>query len=301
MTSDPYIFDFHTHTHLSDGDPEQSPQALCKRAVQSGIKYLSITEHDRILPLALLRALFDEFRINMVPGCEFSSIWVDDSAGEVPVHVNAPWLPSSDPTLLQIAQHNASQPYMARLQEMVYQCRKLGIGPVRESVDDTCQRIAAFFPHTDHLAKRAMAYFYEAHGYVDDRQVVYNMLAKGGPAYVDPLKFLRFVPFEELVEAIARVCLPCLNHLFYSHLTKSGNQTLLKTFKKLGGQVLEAVYTPYDMAQQAEIFGYCLEYGFLVSCGSDTHSPSRPLMQGPGRYYLLMEQRQLELYGTLNL
>ena len=40
------LCDFHTHTYFSfDGDPESTPDALCRRALEAGLSHLAITDH----------------------------------------------------------------------------------------------------------------------------------------------------------------------------------------------------------------------------------------------------------------
>ena len=47
-------FDFHTHSHFSDG--EHSPRHLAKIATAAGIKQLALTDHDCVDGLAELKS-----------------------------------------------------------------------------------------------------------------------------------------------------------------------------------------------------------------------------------------------------
>ena len=91
-----------------------------------------------------------------------------------------------------------------------------------------------------------------------------------------------------------------LNHLYYSHLNDAGNHALLKTFKELGGQALETVYSHYDQTKQKALFLLGKEYGLFPNCGSDRHDTSREFLQGSELMFQRLKERQLRQYGTLN-
>ena len=301
--NDTYSFDFHVHSHLSDADANQSPDAVCAAAVQAGLNALSITDHDHLLCETRRRELARQYALELVPGCEVSCVWAPKGTSRrAIVHLGGHWLNSSDPTLRQIVAHNSAQPFDRYVLQMLRNVRSLGLDPGQGRSDDyVYERICAAHPHSVHHGKRDVALYLAANNVIPDRQFAYELLARGGMAYVDPLSVLDFLPFEEAVPAIARHGLCTLNHLYYSHLDDLSNHALLRDFKRLGGAALEVLYPRYGANRQAELRRFCREYGLLANCGSDRHDASRPFLPGPARMYRLLRQRQLELHGTLNM
>lgn len=301
MRPDINTFDFHVHTCLSDGDPDQSPETVCRQAVESDIRCLSITDHDTLLPEPQRRELEARHRLTLVPGCEISCLYIPPySTNEVVVHLGAHWLKPDDPDIQSIVDHNSDQAYDLRVEKMLEKCSLQGILPVEADIGDCLDWIKAENPDSTHLGKRAVAKFLVSNGYIATRNEAYALLAYGGPAYVDPLEDLRFVSFEEAVEVISRNSLCTLNHIYYSRLSDAGNHDLLRRFKACGGQALEVIYTRYlqepDKIRQLSRFGE--DYGLLMNCGSDRHDVSRPFLRGPGNLYNKLLERQLELHGT---
>ena len=80
----------------------------------------------------------------------------------------------------------------------------------------------------------------------------------------------------------------------------AGNRDLLCCHKRLGGVGLETEYTPYDPDRRSILQKACDEYGFIPTAGSDRHDTSRPFIRGCGENFLRLQQRQLELHGTLH-
>lgn len=299
MKNDPHICDMHVHTYLSDADPDQSPEVVCKAAAEAGVRCLSITDHDvRPMPEEHRLALQEANNITLIPGCEISSIYKGAQ-----VHIGAHFLKPGDPYVEQIIAHNASQPHDVRLAKMIDKCQRIGVIPAYISIDQVVEEIKAAYPHSDHLAKRALVHFLVSKGYVQDRDTAYRLLAYGGPAFVDPLEDIHYVPMEEAIEAVARNSLATHNHLFYSRLDHNENCQMLKVSKAHGCQGLEVIYTHYlkDPHKLALLYRFHNEYDLLINCGSDRHDPSRPFMQGSGIHYRNLLQRQLELHGTTHV
>jgi len=298
MMNDPNTCDMHVHTYLSDGDPDQSPEVVCKAAAEAGIRRLSITDHDVRLPEERRLALQEACSITLIPGCEISTIYKGAQ-----VHIGAHFLKPGDPYVEQIIAHNASQPHEVRLAKMIDKCRRVGIIPPYVSTDQAIEEIKAAHPHSDHLAKRALVHFLVSKGYVKDRDTAYRLLAYGGPAYVDPLEDIHYVPMEEAIKAVARHSIPTHNHPFYSRLDHDGTDSMLKVSKENGCQGIEVIYPRYlsDPHKMSLLYYYHHKYNLLINCGSDRHDPSRPFMQGLGIHYVNLLQRQLELHGTTHV
>lgn len=68
------MIDLHIHTTSSDGSDE--PQDILIKAQQSGLKYISITDHDSIGAYAKMKRIKigDFFTGTIIPGCEFTAV-----------------------------------------------------------------------------------------------------------------------------------------------------------------------------------------------------------------------------------
>ena len=296
-----HTFDFHVHTHLSDGDPGQSPERVVAAAVREALDHVGLTDHDHMIGREECRALAAAHQIDVVNGCEVSCYWNRPTTGEkVLIHLGGHWLDPEDRALVQILKHNQSVNFEGYIKEMLYACRKLGLQPYGEDVDRLYERVKFITPESFHRGKRAVVQVLTFGGCVENRQEGYKLLAHGGPAHVAPRRFLHFVGLEDAMEAINHTGLSTLNHLHYYHLGGKGDRELLRRVKELGCQAMEVEYTRYDKRQQGRLLKLCEEFDLLPNSGSDRHDETRRFMKGTGKYFLDLWRRQLELHGTTN-
>ncbi len=294
-----HITDLHLHSFWSDADPEMSPDLVCAQAKAAGLTDISITDHDNLLPLKTCLELSQKHDINLIPGCEFSTLWENPDDGKpVIVHIGGHWLCHSDPVLQQLIHYNQSLNFEDYVKTMLYRYNKLLPDDKKFDIDIAYEEIQKMHPQAVHRGKRDVVRFLVSTGREKDAQTAYNLFAYGGPAYVSPIELLPFAPMEEVVAAITHYSLATCNHLFYSHLSPSGNQALLRCFKEQGGQCLETIYSPYGPEKRTMLFQACAEYDLLPNCGSDRHDESRPFLHGPDMIFRMLKQRQLEQYGT---
>lgn len=68
------MIDLHIHTTSSDGSDE--PEDILIKAQRSGLKYISITDHDSIGAYAKMKRIRTEdyFTGTIIPGCEFTAV-----------------------------------------------------------------------------------------------------------------------------------------------------------------------------------------------------------------------------------
>lgn len=290
--------DLHTHTYLSDGDPDQSPDTLCLQAKEAGIRHLAITDHDHMLSNEVLNSLSEKYEIDLISGCEFSCIW-NHNGQKVIIHLGGHWLNDKNEGIRQILKHNQSLNYAGYVKEMLHRYKKHHCHPALTDIDKAYEKIKAAHPHSKHLGKRAAVQFLLSEGCASTRQEIYDAFAFGGEAHVSPTEILHYAPFEDVMDVLTRSSLCTLNHLFYYHLNAEDNHILLRTFKELGGHALETLYTHYDIFKQAELLDLCKCYDLLPNCGSDRHDISRDFLQGPESLFMQLKDRQLKQYGTL--
>ena len=295
-------FDFHVHTDRSDGDIGLCPEWVVEMAAKEGIEHVGLTDHDCMIGREHRRKLAETYQIDVVNGCEVSCYWKRPDTGEkVLIHLGGHWLDPDEDAIRQIREVHQGLNYEGYVKEMLFRCQKeLGLQPYGQDVDLLYERIKLLTPNAHHRGKRAVVALLVFGNCVEDRGVGYSLLSRGGPAYVDPRDFLDFVPLEEAMAAINRTGLSTLNHIHYYHLDGRRNRELLRTVKDLGCQALEVEYTRYDKRQQARLLKMCEEYDLLPNAGSDRHDYTRHFMKGTGKHFLALQERQLELHGTLN-
>jgi len=295
--NDLYAYDFHSHTLLSDGD--ENLDALCRAAADSGIRFLGITDHDAVHPRAVLRAMEEKHGITLVSGSEVSCYWPARDGRQAIVHLGGHWLREGEPDLEQVLAHNQAQDFDGRVLAMLRACEKLGLRPYGESPEANLARIRAAHPHSVHFGKRAVARLMAESGCVPDSAAAYELMARGGPAYVPVTDHMRFVGFWDAVEAITKSGLCTLNHLHYSGLDPVDEEQLRRDFKDAGGDALEAHYHRYTPQQRRELVMKAEALELMTNAGSDRHDPSRPFMRGYGLNYLALSIRQRQKHGSL--
>ena len=290
-------FDFHVHTTLSDGD--ETLDELCCAAAQAGIKHLGVTDHDAVHPHEALHAAGKKHNIHVVSGCEISCYWPTRDGAQAINHLGAHWLKPNDPGLMQILRHNQSQDFAGRVLALLRACEKQGLRPYGASVEENFQRILMTHPDSLHYGKRAVAQLMEQSGCVTHRKQAYDLMARGGSAYVPVTDHMHFVSFWDAMEAITQNSLCTLNHLHYAGLDATDEKQLLLDFEDAGGDALEALYHRYTKDERWALSMAAEELGLMTNAGSDRHDPSRPFMQGYGLMYLALSIRQKQKHGSL--
>lgn len=297
----PIPFDFHVHTCMSDGNPDQTPDEVCRAAGDAGIRRLSITDHDVMLPDQQRRDLAKKHRIDLVAGCEISCTWkVPGTDKKKVIHLGRHWGSAETPLIREVLRHNQSQDFEGYTKEMLSRLLKHGLDPSHEGVDRSYEMLRAANPDSLHLGKRAVANLLVATGCVASKdEVMDRYLGADGDrlAYVPTEEVMDFVPFEQAMAAANENALSTLNHLFYYGLEVDDRDALLQEFKDLGGQALEVVYTRYAHLKQVKLLGFCRKYGLLANAGSDRHDASRRFMGGPPELYTLLQIRRRQLFG----
>ena len=62
--------DFHMHSTFSDGI--ETPEQLLTHAIEQGISYMALTDHDEIDGCRVMKAIKQD-QVQIITGCEFSS------------------------------------------------------------------------------------------------------------------------------------------------------------------------------------------------------------------------------------
>ncbi|WP_340104791.1 PHP domain-containing protein [Rhodohalobacter sp. 8-1] len=102
--------DLHIHTNASDGDC--TPREILEKAIEKGLKTISITDHDTIKGYKKARALDLSNQLELLPGVEMSVKW-----GDKEVHLLAYCFDpdNEDVNILLLQQSSARRRRMAKI------------------------------------------------------------------------------------------------------------------------------------------------------------------------------------------
>ncbi len=249
------MVDLHTHSTASDGTLE--PAELVRKAMDCGVKALSLTDHDTLSGLKEAAAQASELDMKFIPGIEISA---DFSPGTM--HMLGYYVDADDSVLKQKLswlregrdRRNTLILQMLEKQGYPVEMRELEVYAKGESVG------------RPHIA-RAMV----AKGYVGNEEEAFNrFLAKGGPAYANKE---RMNPTRAMELVIGAGGLPVLAHPQTLDLNSTELTDLLAELKEAG---LAGVETYYFSHSEEEMFLYkhiADDLDLIVTGGTDYHGP----------------------------
>ncbi len=249
------MVDLHTHSTASDGTLE--PAELVRKAMDCGVKALSLTDHDTLSGLKEAAAQASELDMKFIPGIEISA---DFSPGTM--HMLGYYVDADDSVLKQKLswlregrdRRNTLILQMLEKQGYPVEMRELEVYAKGESVG---------LPHKD----RAMV----AKGYDGNEEEAFNrFLAKGAPAYANKE---RMNPTRAMELVIGAGGLPVLAHPQTLDLNSTELADLLAELKEAG---LAGVETYYFSHSEEEMFLYkhiADDLDLIVTGGTDYHGP----------------------------
>ncbi len=260
-----HFIDFHTHTHLSDGD--LSPQQLLDRAMKAGIRTMAITDHNR--SCKELPQLQKEYPlIHLIQGCEVSCLHPISPDREIELHVVALGHDPYHPAMEQILRQNQPnrRPYIEAILE------KLSHWDIYPG---TYEELQARHPETTHLGRMTIAAAMVEKRYVSSVNEAFDLyIGAHGERKAFVPNPLKYVSLEQAVSAIqAAHGIPILAHLYYYLLSEGDQHKLLSDFCGLchGDGGMEVNYGPYDREQRSVLKALAAEYSLLPSAASDFH------------------------------
>jgi len=270
--------DLHTHSLRSDGTLD--PLSLLKLAEDENLKYLALTDHNRLIS----SAEFSEFcraavNLTLIPGAEFSAIYKpddwDEDRGGIEIHIVVlGYTPGKCPFLQAIAdQNNADR--KDYVEQILCRLRNCGFKDIGSYED-----LRRSFPDTGHIGRMTIAKHMVNNGYVRTvDEAFYLYLGTHGERRAYVKSRIKYASFEDVIRAAVKdKAVPVLAHLFYySDLTEVQQESLVKRFREAVGldapAGLEVFYGLYcknpDMISTLQFLSQ--KYNLIPSCGSDFH------------------------------
>ena len=249
-------YDLHSHSTYSDG--MMRPAELVERAAQRGVQALALTDHDEMRGLDEARSAAETAGIRLIDGVEISVSWHAHTLHVVGLNVDP-----SNGILREGLRANRSG-RAERAVRMSAELAKIGI-------KGTLEGALAYVTNPELVSRTHFARYLVASGVARNTQAVFDRyLAAGKPGYV-PHLWARLEYATTWITSAGG--LPVLAHPGRYKLDENERDTLLTTFKALGGAGIEVVTGSHTPDQ----FGYWGErarkHDLLASMGSDFHGP----------------------------
>jgi 3',5'-nucleoside bisphosphate phosphatase len=254
------MFDLHVHTSASDGT--MTPGAVVRQAVNHGVRYLAITDHDTVSGIDEALEAAREFAIDIIPGIEIN---VDVALDEV--HILGYFLDHRHPAFLEKLeklQHSRSR----RVEKIIEKLAGENILLDKEAIDKHHLGDSIGRPHV----ARALVDMGAA---VDVKEAFDKYLKRGGACYVPREK----IPVREAVQMVREAGgIPVLAHPAFIECFEQYFNELLDC----GLMGIEAYY-PYHTDLQTEYFvNLAKKHGLTVTAGSDFHGFDNKKNNSPG-------------------
>jgi predicted metal-dependent phosphoesterase TrpH len=243
-------FDFHCHTHLSDGT--QTLRWLAERAVATGVTHLAITDHDHLTPIEGC----DDLEVALIPGVEISSEWKNREIHIVGLFVDQANLELND----LVGSQQVSRKH--RAEAIAEKLEKFG-APGLCAYLESLPAIALTRSHIANFAVRS--------GLAKTRQKAFKQyLAKGAKAFV-PASWCEVAKAVKSIHSANGIAV--LAHPGRYPLNKKQLAELVADFKGAGGDALEVRYPNIDTNTTRQLETLAVEHDLYVSGGSDFHDP----------------------------
>ncbi|ERI92932.1 PHP domain protein [Clostridiales bacterium oral taxon 876 str. F0540] len=242
--------DLHIHSVYSDG--LMWPSEIAETASKSGIKYISITDHDTIDSQYNLIELSNRYNISIIPGIEFSTIYND-----IEIHILGYFIDIYNQELQQML-------------SIIKNSREKRIKDIIDKLNDLDIDISYsdILHEGSSLGRPHIAKILVSKGYAGNTKEAFTQyLIKGKPAYVDRYK----VHYKDVLKLI-RNCngVSVLAHPgeIYKgiHLEKT-----IKELKVYGLNGIEVFHPAHSSKQISDYYNLSKKYSLVISGGSDYH------------------------------
>gem|GEM_PF-104261 len=256
--------DLHLHTHASDG--AWTPGGLVDHLVEKGFRVVSVCDHDTQWSVPEVTRLGAKRGLHVIPGVEVTTRWADRQWHLLVYGI------SPDRT------DESAAPFRAVLAETDAELQRLA-ADARDRYEAAGKDLPGLSAlHADrptwpyHVLMAAIGA-----GHVKDlKEAAETLVSLGGGFSADQ-------PLERVVEAAHLAGGTCVvAHPGRSDsvgvMTAADLDRMLETIPLDG---LEGHYRSYTDEQTALYRGLAADRGMLISCGSDSHAPGKPVDPRP--------------------
>jgi predicted metal-dependent phosphoesterase TrpH len=268
--------DLHVHSSASN-DGEFSAEDLLKRCQKNGVKILSITDHNSVGAIEEAKAYSARYGVDLIPGIE-----IDVNYHGIDLHLLGYQINWNHPDFIHL-EEEMEQRIMNSVPKMIRSMSKLGIAieleEILEKSEGTTPSPELFaeilLSKRDAATKKILRPYLPGGSRSDMPYINFYLdyFAQGKPAYVK-------IEHMTLHEGIALVTrhggIPILAH---PGLNLQGKEERVIGLIKEGLQGLE-VFNNYHTKEQVHYFAKTArEAKILMTCGSDFHGNTKPLIE----------------------
>jgi len=248
ILKNPARADLHTHTTFSDGT--HTPESLVERAIQTGLKAVSITDHDTTGAIALARS-FANGRIEVIAGVEITAEFHGHELHLLGYFVNLNDAP------LEMALAKVRLGRRARFLEIA---RRVGV------LDSSVEEMVASLPESASLGRRHVAQLLIQRGEARNMHDAFSRVLRGGDLSDVPKCRL---PVEEAIARVSDAGGVCS----WAHPPEQTDLETLSELKSIGLQAVECEYPWPTRSQGRRLRELAEQLGLAVTGGSDSHDP----------------------------
>ncbi len=266
-TDDGSGIDLHTHTTASDGS--LSPAALVRKAHETGLAALAVTDHDTIGGLAEAADTARELEMDFLPGVELS---VEDKDGRFHLlgYGFDPEFPELAETLTALRRSRA-----ARNVQMAEKMAALGLPVTMDDVRDAARKHGGDGEESEVIARPHFAQALINKGVVSSTQEAFDKyLASGKPLYQakEVLTPADAIALLHRAGGVAVMAHPGLVPLSEPALAAR----VASLHDAAGMDGLEALYSQHSPAETERFLELASRHDLLVTGGSDFHGTPKP-------------------------
>ncbi|MBN2134885.1 MAG: PHP domain-containing protein [Acidobacteria bacterium] len=246
--------DLHIHSTYSDGI--FSPSEIVAKAVETGVEYIAISDHDCIDGLEEAITIGSQNGITVIPAVELSCT-IENTPGEI--HILGYLHKYNNKQLSSFLKRYANA-RKQRIKRILNKLKELGIDIPMSEVEEIAGNGTLGRPHIARLlVKRGIS--------VNTGAAFYRYLGEGAAAYVpkEPLSVEGAITIIHKMHGLAVWAHPKLEQIRI-HLTR---------FRDAGLDGLEGYHPQLEIKNARKIRRLASKFGMLVTGGSDFHSEQR--------------------------
>jgi predicted metal-dependent phosphoesterase TrpH len=254
------MIDLHTHTNASDGT--LTPEQLVEKAVNCGVRLLSITDHDSISGIKPAMEAVKNYVIDLIPGVELSADYEHDE-----LHILGYFIDPENEEFSQTLEALRKE-RDERIDRILEKLETFGVNPGRKKVEEYAKGDSIGRPHI----ARAM----QELGLIGNiHEAFVKYLRKGSPCYVSRKKLSP----AETVQLIART----------GGIPVAAHPGLMKNFTGVFEELMEAglrgievFYPEHSFGQTDYYLKLARQNNLIATAGSDYHGPVPGKSSSPG-------------------
>ena len=241
--------DLHIHSNYSDGI--KSPEEIINLAIEEGIKYISITDHDSIASQYITKNKYDN--IDIIPGIELSTEYND-----MELHILGYFMDIHNCQLNELVSELNSE-RIRRVENILY---KLKSYDINIDIEDLAIDIEGTVGRS-HVANAMVK-----KGYFDNYKSAFrSFLTQGKPGYVKGFR-LNYRDCIDIINKSGGVAVLAHPGQIYRKIEV---ENILRELKCFGLKGIEIYHPSHSQSDINKFFNLARKYKLSITGGSDYH------------------------------